>query len=601
MRKIFLGIAAVVALLIVMAVVVPFLIPADVYKNKVIAAVKSATGRDLVIAGPVSLHILPSLALSAQQVTLSNPAGDVQPVMASIGRLDVGLKLMPLLSHQVVVDHLTLTQPVIHAEVDAAGHPNWQFASAKPAPAIAGNTTRPKTATAQLQQFSLGTVKLVDGTVTYDDRRTGKHQEADKIDVTFSLPAFDQKMSFDGTALWKNQPVSLSFAADNLHSALLTEPTPASLSFDGLGHKLSLKGKLSLGLSLANLSDLTLSLDALNAKGELQLATATSVPSIKGSLAFDALDLNPFLPKVEEPGAAVSPNAAPVVASGADPSGGWSDAPLDFAALKAVDAALAISTGSITYRKIAIGQTALALAIANGKLNADLKQMALYGGSGSGRITIDGSSPEAGIGIDFTAGKVAIEPLLDAAIGMDRLSGTGDISLALAGRGRSQRDMIGTLGGKGALHVVNGDVKGIDLSALIKNTLGTLEKGAGTGETAFSDMGGTFSVANGIMSNNDLTLTSAVIGVTGSGQVNLPQRTLSYRLTPAVVQGASSRIDKMGGLEVPVIVEGPWDHLTYRPDLGAVVQQKLESKVQNLLAKEGGSGKTGNLLKQFLK
>jgi AsmA protein len=594
MRKILLGVAVLVVLLIVVAVVVPFLIPADVYKNKVIAAVKTATGRDLVIAGPVSIHILPSLEFSAQQVSLSNPQG--AGAMASIAKLEVGVKLMPLLSHQVVVDHLTLTQPVIHAEIDQAGHPNWKFTQT--GPATPASAAKPENRDAQLQQLSLGSVRIVDGTVTYDDKRSGKKQELDTLNVSFSLPSFGEKLSLDGKAVWQGQPVTVSLSADNLRSALLSEPTPASLTFEGMGHKLDVKGKLSLGLSLVGLSDLNLTIDSLKAKGDLQLATGAAVPSIKGTLAFDALDLNPFLPQVQEPGAAVAPGTAPAVPSAA----GWSDAPLDFSALKAVDAALAISTGSITYRKITVGKTVLALALSEGRLSADLKQIALYNGAGSGRITLDGSAPGAGVGIAFTAGKVAIQPLLEAAIGMDKLSGTGDLTIDVAGRGRSQREVIAALGGKGALHVANGAIKGVDLAALIKNTAATLEKGIGGGETAFSNMGGSFTVANGIMSNSDLSLTSAVLTLGGTGEVNLPQRTLSYRLTPQVVQGASNRIDKMGGLEVPIIVSGPWDNLTYRPDVAAVVQQKLAGKVQNLLANGGGnSGKAANLLKQFLK
>jgi uncharacterized protein involved in outer membrane biogenesis len=36
------------------------------------SAVKDATGRDLKIAGPVSLKIFPSIGVKAEQVTLSN-------------------------------------------------------------------------------------------------------------------------------------------------------------------------------------------------------------------------------------------------------------------------------------------------------------------------------------------------------------------------------------------------------------------------------------------------------------------------------------------------------------------------------------------------
>src|SRR5579864_6492530 len=104
MKKLLVAILIIVALVIVAAVVVPFFIPVDAFKSKLIAEVKQTTGRDLRIDGPVSLHLLPNIELSADQVSFGNAPGGVAKNMAQLKSLEVRLQLLPLLSGTVAVD-----------------------------------------------------------------------------------------------------------------------------------------------------------------------------------------------------------------------------------------------------------------------------------------------------------------------------------------------------------------------------------------------------------------------------------------------------------------------------------------------------------------
>jgi len=68
-------------------------------------------------------------------------------------------------------------------------------------------------------------------------------------------------------------------------------------------------------------------------------------------------------------------------------------------------------------------------------------------------------------------------------------------------------------------------------------------------------------------------LLNPLLRVTGAGTANLPKRTVRYRIEPKAVgslegQGGDSALK---GIAVPVIIEGPWHALTYRPDLAAVI------------------------------
>src|SRR5207302_298264 len=80
--------------------------------------------------------------------------------------------------------------------------------------------------------------------------------------------------------------------------------------------------------------------------------------------------------------------------------------------------------------------------------------------------------------------------------GSDRLSGSGGFDIAVAGRGKSQQEIVNALGGKGAVSFAKGTIRGIDLAALARNVEQAVAGGAG-GETEFSQLTGSFVIANG--------------------------------------------------------------------------------------------------------
>jgi AsmA protein len=125
MRKFLIGIAVAVVVLIGAAIAVPFLVPVEQYKGRIEAEVTTRTGRAFHIEGPVSLSLLPTLAVELNQVSFAGPPGARTAEMARLGKLELELKPWPLLSGKVEIDKLVLREPHIALEVDAQGRPNW--------------------------------------------------------------------------------------------------------------------------------------------------------------------------------------------------------------------------------------------------------------------------------------------------------------------------------------------------------------------------------------------------------------------------------------------------------------------------------------------
>src|SRR6266481_9192371 len=137
MRKWLIGIVAVIVLVIAALIVVPLLIPTEAYKGQIVERVKSATGRDLALNGPISLSVLPTFALAVSDVAFGNAPGASAKNMATFAKLQLQVQPIELLSGKLAIDSFVLVDPVIALEVDKQGRPNWQFAAATTAPATA--------------------------------------------------------------------------------------------------------------------------------------------------------------------------------------------------------------------------------------------------------------------------------------------------------------------------------------------------------------------------------------------------------------------------------------------------------------------------------
>ncbi len=77
MKKLLIGLGAIVVLLVAALFVVPPLVPAEIYKEQIATQVRDATGRALDIKGEMSFSLLPDFAIEAGDVTFANAPGAV--------------------------------------------------------------------------------------------------------------------------------------------------------------------------------------------------------------------------------------------------------------------------------------------------------------------------------------------------------------------------------------------------------------------------------------------------------------------------------------------------------------------------------------------
>ena len=658
MKKLLIFIGGLVVLVIAALLIAPMVIPVDTYKNEILAQVEKATGREARIDGDFGISLFPTVKFTAGKFSLANAKGGKADKMVSIEELNVQVVIFSLISGNVVIDSFVLDKPVINLEVDVQGRPNWVFTPAAGADAGKAAPEKKDAAPAKagggsgglgISGLKLGDVRLVDGRIAYSDAKIGDFQTVDAINMSVSLPSMTSPMAAKGSLVWNKEKISLVLGIDNPNAFLAGTQTGLNAAVTASTVKFDFKGKASsephikasgsIDLDVPSVRKLAawagqpmdapgtgfgplkingqigvdgqkysftkakLLLDAIQATGDFRFDGSGKVPYINAGLGTGMLDLNPYMPPEKKAGdGALTPTAPAGNGGNAQKPApqGWSTDPIDLSGLRAVNADIALNVAGLMMRKIKIGKSAVNVVLKGGRLTTKLTEMALYGGNGTATITANGATATPAVALKLDLTGLQANPALKDAIDMDKIEGALNANVDVAMRGGSQKAMVSALGGNGKVVFADGAIRGVNIGALVRNAASAfLDSSASEQQkTDFAELSGTFKIVNGILLNDDLKLLSPLLRIGGKGTVDMPKRSVNYRIEPKVVastKGQGSSADA-SGIKVPVVVSGPWDNLSYKPDLAGVIDgivkdpKKALEWLKNLIPRQGGSG-----------
>ncbi|WP_417453481.1 AsmA family protein [Kiloniella sp.] len=649
MKKILLSIGGLILLVIAVLLVAPFFISLEDYKPEIAAKAKEATGRDLKIGGKISLSLFPTVAVEVNDVALANYEQGQSKDMVTLEQMALELQVMPLLSSEVVIDRFVLVKPVINLEVDKNGKPNWELEGTQdPASGTAAaesSETSESGSSASLSGLSLGDVRIQDGELHFTDLSSGTKEDIEALNLEISLDALSKPLSVDGRLDWKAETINLKADIANLESLMNGASTaleasvsssPVNFSFNGTAQQasafalagaldldvpsvkgltdwvgapierqneetfgqLSVKGQLDLNGPVVAFDDVSLAFDALTAQGALKIDSSGAVPNIVAALSTGVLDITPYLP----PETAAKDDASTGNTSGeatttqsASADQGWDDTPIDFSGLKSVNADLALKSEGVQIRKITIGVSELGILLQGGKLTADLKQLALYDGQARGKVVLDSSKATPTTAINFDLSGVQAEPLLSDSADFEKLLGTLSSKANLTTQGASQKAMVSNLNGTGDFIFQDGAVKGVNIPGLIRNvSLDALQNSFDEAQsTDFAELSGTYTIQQGVVNNQDLSMIAPLFRLSGKGTVPMPPKTLNYRLEPKLVGDLEGQGGDSGakGLAVPLMITGSWSNPKVAPDLAGALTDQLKDPsalIEGVTSGEGG-------------
>ena len=213
MKKFFLGLAVLLAVLIVTVVVMPSFIDWTKYRNGIAAELEQALGRRVVIEGSVDASMLPSPRLSLRGARLGNLDGASSPTMAQVDAMEVHLAFWPLLSGHIVATSVILHKPVIALERLADGRGNWQFTG----PERGNELIRWNRTIVESIKFENAVIE--DGTITYRDAQSGVSERVEGVNARFAIDGLYGPLRLAGELHYDSIPLRMTLSTGRLDPA----------------------------------------------------------------------------------------------------------------------------------------------------------------------------------------------------------------------------------------------------------------------------------------------------------------------------------------------------------------------------------------------
>ena len=445
------------------------------------AAVRRATGRELVIGrGPTIRMSLP-LSVTADDVTLSNAPWGTRREMLRVRRIELRVGLLPLLFGRVAVHRLRLVEPDLFLETNPAGKGNWVLEAVSP-PASAG-PARP--GASPTSRVALGELRVERAAIAYRDGCGGWI-------VGVAVPHLDAaprwtsrgRLAVDGEITFGRARIAVSGALGEASTGG-SAPFPVSLSFRAPGAAATVDGSVArisdmsgvdlkvgvevsdaaalgaaLRIALPNLSPCRLGVRVRDAGpawllDSLEIAAGKSTVAGSASYRFGCprsrldLDLRSGSLDLAELSASAGTAAPPRAARPVPGRAVFSREPLPLAVLGAVDSTVDVRLQSLRLPSGAQARSLEARASLNGgALDVEKFSVELGGGRISGSLRAR-SGAQAGFDAKLEGKGIALAALLAAAGATAAVEGAPtDLSISLSGSGPSLHAWMASLDGR---------------------------------------------------------------------------------------------------------------------------------------------------------
>lgn len=465
-----------------------------------------------------------------------------------------------------------------------------------------------------------GTASIAQGRVDLPQLASFAGQGAGTVDALAASVRIEdilKPMAVSGSARWNGEPVTFasSFTATDFlweqpsAVALDLKSAPINASFSGtltpsgqvsgkadvatpsltralswmgqtvgtpLG-RFAFSGGLSVDGSQFGVTDSTIQLDDIAARGSLSVAMAGK-PSVTANLSVDTLDF----------GALMGSGTTAEASTTSGPT------PIDLSMLRLFNADIRLAANQLGYGKVRMGPATAALAVTDGVAKLSVPQAGFYDGVVSANITANGAGSTPAIEVVAAMENVQSLPLLSDAAGFDRIEGRLKASVQVAGSGGDSQAFAKSLNGPVSLVVSDGALRGIDVAGLVRNVRSLIGSGYtqdANARTEFSELSVPVTITNGVARAEDIRVLGPFIRMSGAGNVDLAGQTIDMRLDPRVVaslDGQGGDFDA-SGLGMPIMVTGPLSGPSIYPDLSSILADPNRA-LQALTELGGGVG-----------
>jgi len=529
--------------------------------------------------------------------------------------------LLPLLLRRFQIADVMMLRPQIRIMRSADGVSNWT-----PFIQTIARTMKPGAE----NQVSFSEIRIQDGILTYEDAANHVAEKLDDIDLSLAWPSISRSFAATGQFDWRGERVDGSISVSDFVAALAGDRSglkarlasaPLKLAFDGTvanrtsammegtltADSASLRNALQwtgqappgtggfgrfalkaranvVGASIA-LTNVNVELDGNVAEGVMTYAN-NGRQTLQATLAADALDFTPYISTVR------------LLASGARD---WNRQMFDLDTLSATDLDMRLSAARITVGPSRLGRTAFGANLRGGALALSVGEAQMCGGLARGSIGVARAETVADVKVQFQFIEVDMQACGTELFGVSKLSGRGNLNVALTASGSSPFGLAQSLDGTATLTGHDGAISGFNVEQLLKRLERRPLSGGGNfrnGSTPFDNLTVSMKFADGVATADDIRMDGPASRITVTGTASVPTREYDLKGTASLTQ------DGAPGFDLPFVVQGPWDDPLIFPDpeslirrsqataplLDAVKDRKTRDAVRSVLERfTGGS------------
>lgn len=610
---------AILGSLVIVALLALAFLDWNLFKHPIERLASAKLGRTVQIAGDLQVRIwswTPTVTVNG--LTLGNPPWEVGRPMAKIDRLEIRLKLLPLLKGDVILPRVALFKPDVYLHQDKAGRANWTFENKAPTNAAASGPSKLPV---------IRDLLIQDGKLTLAD-------DIRHLKVDGAIEANEKKTEQDptpfriqGTGTINEQPFELKVAGGPLVNLDPEHPYPFSLDmkagdlrvssdgrvlkpFDlgGLDFEVTLSGKdLAEGFYLTQLAlpnTAPFKLHAHIERNGMQVAVAqikgtVGESDLQGKLDIDASRKRPVMTgellsnqlRMKDLAASLggkskggnsldakaevsqSPKreATPAKAPPPDPNLRlFPDAHLQVDRVRAMDADVRFRAKSIESGSIPFKQVALRVKLHEGVLALDPLAFEMPQGRLSGEVKIDARGEIPKVHMDVRVKDIQLNQLKGKkADATPPLEGVMQARAVINGTGDSVHTVMSDANGMLTVVLPDGEVT----SAFAELTGINVAKGLGllltkTDEKVPIRCGvAQFEIKRGMMDAENVTFDTQNVLIKGSGDINLGPEELNLQ-----IKGEPKKI-RLARIRSPIEVKGHLMKPSFGLDVGSTVKQ----------------------------
>ncbi len=340
---------------------------------------------------------------------------------------------------------------------------------------------------------------------------------------------------------------------------------------------------------------------------------ATPQPRTRFTLNTEKLDLNRWLPAPPALAAARPAEAGQEAGKESD-KGQEADrdkdadaakappAPIDLSFLRGLDVEGDVRIGDLRVRDVQLTGVNAQARVQKGALTVPKLSAGLYEGTLSGQFS---ASADQTFGLKLNLDKVAVAPLIQAAMGRNLLSGRGAAQIDLRAQGATVDALQRSLAGRVSAQVRDGAVQGVDASRTLSDVaaaLGNVLKGRldalaspfdSRRSTAFSSLDARLDLKDGQGTLSKLSVVSDLVRLSEGkpARIDVPGRSLDLVLQAQVAarlpKGLDVALTPLLGATIPIRIAGAWDRPAYEVDWSGIrnpsIQRALKSGLMELL------------------